>query len=101
LKYLFDLPRKIQRRGSGRPAGSQKNPEGRAFVHGLLTAVDRVGGKLIFNKNHPGRSTLLPALRLLKPYVPDGVTNLSHALLAETCATWRADRKLTVARPIT
>jgi hypothetical protein len=59
------------RRGRGRPS-RPTHAHFHDFVCTLLVWVNAVGGKLAFDKNYPARGTLVQALTLLRPHMPQG-----------------------------
>jgi hypothetical protein len=75
------LSSSMPRKGPGRPS-KKDHLECRFFVYELVTAVERAGGKLKFNKNYGG--PLLDALAQLAPHLPPPVTeDVSLRLLAD------------------
>jgi hypothetical protein len=63
----------------GRPSGSSK-PDLRWFTLMLLCLVEEAGGRLTLDKNYPDRATLLDALQLLRPHLPDGLVPASPSI---------------------
>jgi class 3 adenylate cyclase len=59
------------RRGRGRPP-RPAHPLFYHFLWTLLVMVNVEDGKLTFNKNYPTRGTLVQALTLLRPHMPQG-----------------------------
>jgi hypothetical protein len=75
------LSSSMPRDGPGRPS-RKDHLECRFFVYEFVTAVERAGGKLKFNKNYGG--PLFDALEQLAPHLPPPVAeDLSFRLLAD------------------
>jgi hypothetical protein len=55
----------------GRRSGSVKNRPFRSFVRDLFRVAEAAGGRFTFEKN-TGRGTLIEAIRILGPCLPDG-----------------------------
>lgn len=84
---VVNLPRDMRPTREGGTA--PRSYLGQLFVKGLLTSVDEAGGTLTLDKNL-GEGTLIEALSVLKPYLPQEfrITEVSPSTLQRWKTDW-------------
>jgi hypothetical protein len=82
----LDLPEPFRRSSRGRPPSVVADGQ-RALIWHLLSAVDKAGGKLTFNKNHETSGTR--ALYILAPCLPNGFKVIPRDVAAEIYRKWK------------
>jgi hypothetical protein len=74
LEWMLGEPEPVkpQAHRRGRTAGTIKNRIFITFVGGLLWAAETCGRELTLDKRHPPAGTLIEAIKILTPCLPDG-----------------------------